>query len=94
MEVAQVLLEAHQVLHHPLQVMIFSNEEGRCIGSKAVFEGLSQQVLRSITNQGGKVTSRRNRIYRGNPARLGPAKYASGDIAGYLELHIEQGPVL
>src|SRR5258708_30873535 len=39
-EVAQVLAEKHITLRHPLEVIIFPNEEGEMTGSQALSKGL------------------------------------------------------
>jgi N-carbamoyl-L-amino-acid hydrolase len=93
-EVAQTLRERQQSLRHPLQVIIFENEEGRCIGSKAIFEGLPNSVLDSMTNQSGRTVRAGIRFIGGDPSRLKLARRQPGSIAGYLELHVEQGGIL
>jgi N-carbamoyl-L-amino-acid hydrolase len=92
-EVAQRLAEAKVTLKHPLQVIVFQNEEGGTIGSEAIGEGLSDQVL-SLTSQSGKTIREGIKILGGDPARMAEVRRFPGSIAGYLELHIEQGGIL
>src|ERR1051325_6081888 len=51
-EVAQILAEKRIALHHPLEVIIFQNEEGGTIGSESLGEGLSSIQLDRISNSG------------------------------------------
>jgi len=44
-EVAQVLNEKHAALRHPLEIILFQNEEGGPIGSQALGEGLERNAL-------------------------------------------------
>jgi N-carbamoyl-L-amino-acid hydrolase len=89
-EVAQVLHEKQITLRHPLEVIIFQNEEGGTIGSQALSEGLDEKHLNLISNS-GKTIREGTRIVGGDPDRLASARRQSGSIAGYFELHIEQG---
>lgn len=92
-EVAQVLAENHLTLRHPLQVMIFQNEEAVTVGSRAVGSGLEDKLLSSVS-WSGKTIRDGTRFIGGDPDRLAQARRQPGSIAGYLELHIEQGGTL
>jgi N-carbamoyl-L-amino-acid hydrolase len=92
-EVAQTLREKNIVLRHPLQVVIFENEEGGTIGSHAMALGLDQKQLESISFSGKSVRDG-IRFLGGNPEQLSHPERQPGSIAGYLELHIEQGGIL
>jgi N-carbamoyl-L-amino-acid hydrolase len=92
-EVAQTLAENKVQLRHTLEVVIFQNEEGGTIGSAAIARGLTEKDLDIVTNS--KKTIREGiRFIGGDPDRLTSALRKKGDIAAYLELHIEQGGVL
>jgi beta-ureidopropionase / N-carbamoyl-L-amino-acid hydrolase len=92
-EVAQTLDENNVRLRHSLEVVLFQNEEGGTIGSLAISRGLSEKDLNLVTNS--KKTIREGiRFIGGDPDRLATAVRKKGDIAGYLELHIEQGGIL
>jgi len=92
-EVAQTLAENNVRLEHPLEVIIFQNEEGGTIGSAAISRGLSEKDLNIVTNS--KKTIREGiKFIGGDPDRLASIVRKKGDLAGYLELHIEQGGVL
>jgi N-carbamoyl-L-amino-acid hydrolase len=92
-EVAQTLHENGVNLRHPLQVIIFQNEEGGTIGSQAISSGLDEHILK-LGSQSGKTMSEGTKLVGGDPTRLAEAKRQPGSIAGYLELHIEQGGTL
>ena len=92
-EVAQTLQEKQITLRHPLEVLIFQNEEGGTIGSQALGEGLDEKHLNLVSNS-GKTIREGTRIVGGDPDRLASAKRQPGSIAGYFELHIEQGGTL
>jgi len=89
-EVAQALQEKQITLRHPLEVIIFQNEEGGTIGSQALGEGLSEKML-NLVSQSGKSIREGTRAVGGNPDQLATVKRQPGSIAGYFELHIEQG---
>jgi N-carbamoyl-L-amino-acid hydrolase len=89
-EVAETLAAAGTSLRHPLEVLIFSNEEGGTIGSHAITDGLPAAEL-ARTSQSGKTFAEGIRFLGGDPDRLDAVRRSRGDIAAYLELHIEQG---
>jgi N-carbamoyl-L-amino-acid hydrolase len=92
-EVAQTLAENNVALRHPLEVIIFQNEEGGTIGSHAIAKGLTEKELNLVTNS--KKTIREGiRFIGGDPDKLASIVRKPGDIAAYVELHIEQGGVL
>ena len=92
-EVAQTLSENNVQLRHPLEVVIFQNEEGGTIGSAAISRGLTDKDLEIVTNS--KKTIREGiKFIGGDPGALASVVRKKGDLAGYLELHIEQGGIL
>ena len=92
-EVAQTLAENNVRLKHPLEVVIFQDEEGGTIGSAAISRGLTEKDLNIVTNS--KKTIREGiKFIGGDPDQLTSVVRKKGDIAGYLELHIEQGGIL
>jgi N-carbamoyl-L-amino-acid hydrolase len=92
-EVAQTLAENNVRLRHPLEVVLFQNEEGGTIGSHALAKGLSEKELNLVTNS--KKTIREGiKFIGGNPDQLAGVVRKKGDIAAYVELHIEQGGIL
>src|SRR5262245_57322870 len=94
-EVAQLLAERRSPLRHPLQVVIFQNEEGGTVGSRALGEGLlpTDKFLNTTTNS-GKTVREGITFIGGDVERMATARRAPSSIAGYFELHIEQGGTL
>jgi N-carbamoyl-L-amino-acid hydrolase len=92
-EVAQTLAENNVRLRHPLEVVIFQNEEGGTVGSAAIARGLTEKDLGHVANS-GKTVREGIRLIGGDPDKLAGAVRRKGDLAGYVELHIEQGGVL
>src|SRR5690349_13611842 len=92
-EVAQSLGEQGITTRHPLQVVIWQNEEGGLYGSRAVSGQLTAEELQNVSRS-GKTIANGIKFLGGDPSRLPEARRAKGDIAGYLELHIEQGGTL
>ncbi|HYN81290.1 MAG TPA: M20 family metallo-hydrolase, partial [Gemmatimonadaceae bacterium] len=92
-EVAETLAENNVRLRHPLEVVLFQNEEGGTIGSAAIAKGLTEKDLNIVTNS--KKTIREGiKFIGGDPDNLASALRNKGDLAGYVELHIEQGGLL
>ncbi len=92
-EVAQVLNERHVTLRHPLEVIVFENEEGTMLGSSAIGSRIDAARLASVS-QSGKTVHDGIRFLGGDPDRLAEVRRAPGSIEAYVELHIEQGGVL
>src|SRR5438045_8351694 len=78
---------------HSLQVVIWQNEEGGLYGSRAVSGQLTPEELQNVSRS-GKTIAEGITFLGGDPQRLATARRARGDIAGYLELHVEQGGTL
>jgi N-carbamoyl-L-amino-acid hydrolase len=89
-EVAQTLAEGHVALRHPLEVLIFQNEEGGLQGSRAISGELREEDLNQ-TARSGKTLREGIAFIGGDPNRLAAVRRKSSDIFAYLELHIEQG---
>ena len=97
-EVAQTLADAGAALRHPLEVMVFTNEEGTgfhrwLLGSRAV-AGLWEPEDFAAVGDDGVVLSARLSDIGGNISRIAEARRRPDELACYLELHIEQGPTL
>ena len=93
LEVIEVLNEKKITTTHPLEVIVFGNEEGGLIGSKAMVGKLSQAGLEQIS-QSGLVMGEGIRAIGGDPADIGSAERKKGDLHAWLELHIEQGGIM
>jgi beta-ureidopropionase / N-carbamoyl-L-amino-acid hydrolase len=89
-EVVKTLTEKGIQTDHPLEVIIFTNEEGGVVGSRALVGALSQEALQVVSNAG--ITQAEGiQLLGGNPDRIPELKRNPGDLAAFLELHIEQG---
>ena len=92
-EVAQTLAENNVTLRHPVEVVIFQNEEGGLIGSRAIDGELTEKEL-DLVSRSDKTIRDGIKFIGGDPTRLSEVRRNKGDIAAYLELHIEQGGTL
>jgi N-carbamoyl-L-amino-acid hydrolase len=92
-EIAQTFAEHGVVTRHPLQIVIWQNEEGGLYGSRAVSGQLTADELKNVSTS-GKTIADGIRFIGGDPSRIGEARRTKGDIAAYFELHIEQGGLL
>ncbi|HSE34267.1 MAG TPA: Zn-dependent hydrolase [Pyrinomonadaceae bacterium] len=92
-EVAQTLADNTDTTRHPLELVIFQNEEGGLIGSRAMDGELTEREL-DLVSRSGKTIREGITYLGGEPTRLASVRRKRGDIAGYLELHIEQGGTL
>jgi N-carbamoyl-L-amino-acid hydrolase len=92
-EVAERLAEGGQALRHPLEVILWANEEGGTIGSHAMASGLTEKQLGLMTNS-GKTVRDGIAFIGGDPSKLAQPLRKRGDLTAYLELHIEQGGLL
>ena len=98
LEVAQVLHEAGIELVRPLRVIDFLSEEPSdfgafFVGSQALVGSLSAAELAAKNAQGETLKDAIGRV-GGRPDALGRPLVQPEELAGFLELHIEQGPVL
>ena len=92
-EVAQILAENKIKLRHDLQVIIFQNEEGGTIGSHMLGTGFDDKLL-NLKSQSGKTIREGTQFIGGDLSKLAQAQRQPSSIAGYFELHIEQGATL
>lgn len=92
-EVAHTLQDAGQVTRHPLEFVVFSNEENGKSGSKAMAGELDAEALASKTHIGISIAEGMRAI-GGEPDRLESVRRVQGSVAAFLELHIEQGAIL
>ena len=98
LEVAEALAEQRVSLRHPLEVVDFLAEEPSpygpsCVGSRAMAGALTSEMLEAKAPDGSTLAEGIRRV-GGDPDRLAGCRRQPGDIAGFFELHIEQGPIL
>ncbi len=89
-EVARTLEERGHTTRHPLEVIIFQNEEGGTIGSRAFVGHLPDKDLDQVAKS-GKTLRDGIKFIGGDPTKLSTLHWKTGDYAAYVELHIEQG---
>jgi allantoate deiminase len=88
------LLRLGIALPFHVDVIGFSDEEGvrfqsTYLGSKAVAGLITDEDMKLVDEVGVTLAQA-----VGNPAKLPATRYAAGELLGYVEAHIEQGPVL
>ena len=96
-EVVQTLADAGITTRHPLEVVIWANEEGVAFGkglwgSRAAAGKLDPGELDDVSNGVKKADA--VRAIGGDPDRIDEAQRAHGSFLAYLELHVEQGGIL
>ncbi|WP_028885294.1 allantoate amidohydrolase [Teredinibacter turnerae] len=97
-EVVELLKTEDVTLPFHIDVVGFGDEEGvrfgtTLLGSAAV-AGRWQNDWFNLTDENGVTLAEAFRQFGLNPEEIGSANRAKDDIKAYLELHIEQGPVL
>ncbi|MFQ5876675.1 MAG: Zn-dependent hydrolase [Acidobacteriota bacterium] len=92
-ECARVLHDRGFTTRHPLEVVVFADEEGGLVGSRAMIGDLTGEAL-DVVSHGGRTVREGLRAIGGDPDRLGEARRRKGEIEAFLELHIEQGSIL
>jgi N-carbamoyl-L-amino-acid hydrolase len=93
LEVIEILNENKITTNHPLEVIIFADEEGSMVGSKALTSIISAPILAQKSHTELTVAEG-VKVIKGNPENLDSCLRQKGDIHAFLELHIEQGGVL
>ena len=93
LEVVKTLQEAGLRTRHPLEVVIFVNEEGGKTGSRVMAGEFQARELALETASGFTIGEGIRRL-GGDPTRLAEGRREVGSVAGFLELHIEQGAIL
>jgi N-carbamoyl-L-amino-acid hydrolase len=92
-ECVQVLEENSVETRHPLEVIVFTDEEGGLIGSKAIIGTLTSEAL-EVTSHSGKTVREGILAIGGNPDALDNTVRKKGELKAFIEIHIEQGSTL
>lgn len=92
-EVARTLWEKRVTTRHPIEVVIFQNEEGGTVGSRLMAAGMSDAELDRVARS-GKTLREGIALLGGDVSRLAEARRKPGELHCYFELHIEQGGYL
>ncbi|WP_034408317.1 Zn-dependent hydrolase [Comamonas thiooxydans] len=98
LEVAHALQDADITLKHPFEVIDFLCEEPSdygisCVGSRAMAGQLSADMLAARDDQGDTLCQALQRL-GARPEALAEADRRQDGFAAFVELHIEQGPML
>lgn len=97
-EVAATLTQHKVQLERPLEVIDFMSEEPSdygisCVGSRAMAGALSAEML-NAKNENAETLAQGLRRAGAKPDSLVEAVRDPGSVRAFVELHIEQGPVL
>ena len=92
-EVAEIIQERNLEMRHPIEVVVFADEEGGLVGSRAMIGKMTDAALDVVSHSGMTVREGIRHI-GGDPDRLDEAERKPGDIHAFIELHIEQGAIL
>jgi len=87
-------LEEHKIkTKHPLEFIVFSNEEGVLLGSRALTGAFEKEAL-GVTNSTGYTNAEGIDRLGGNSKKIFEVKRQKRSFHAFVELHIEQGGVL
>jgi allantoate deiminase len=94
----QALQDARRRLAFAVEVLAFADEEGlrfgsTYLGSRAIAGRLGDEDLRR-TDADGVTMTEAIRAFGGQPERISEDRWDGPRPLGYVEVHIEQGPVL
>ena len=92
LEAMQRIIETNTKTKHPLEVVIFSNEEGGLYGSLAFTGKMTDGHLGAISNSGLTIAEGIDAI--GGDSKNANKAHYTDPIAAFIELHIEQGGFL
>ncbi|MGE6609628.1 allantoate amidohydrolase [Peribacillus sp. NPDC076916] len=98
-EVVQTLKDNGIILYNPIEVVGFCDEEGvrfhsTFLGSKAIAGTFTAEDLERADEQGITIAEALKGIGIADPYAYKKASRTPEELLAYLELHIEQGPVL
>jgi len=93
LECIEILNEQKVTTLHPLEVIIFSDEEGGLVGSRAIIGDLTEDALKVVSHTGKTIREGIVAI-GGDPEKLTEVQRKPAEILAFLELHIEQGGIL
>jgi allantoate deiminase len=94
----QALHDVGRHLPFAIEVIAFADEEGlrfgsTYLGSRALAGSLAPSDL-NLVDSHGVTLAQAITDFGGDPARISDDRWSNGELLGYVEPHIEQGPVL
>ena len=92
-EALETILDNKIITSHPLELIIFTNEEGGVFGSRALAGKLNTDALEIKTASGFTNGEGVDKL-GGNQKRIFEVTKSSNDYHAFVELHIEQGNIL
>ena len=99
LETARMLHDEGFVPQCPIEFVALPEEEGArfgggLMGSRAMCGKLTQEEVETYKDWDGVSIAEAMTGYGLDPAKIADAKRAPGEIGTFIELHIEQGPIL
>ncbi|MEO1520219.1 MAG: M20 family metallo-hydrolase, partial [Cyanobacteria bacterium J06633_2] len=92
-EVVRALKFNHITLNHPVEVIVFTDEENTMIGGKAI-AGTHHSDPAYYQQKDGLTIQERLKRVGGDWEAIATARRNRDDMAAFVELHVEQGGVL
>jgi N-carbamoyl-L-amino-acid hydrolase len=92
-EVVRVFNENHIRLEHPIEVIVFTDEERSVLGCKAMAGEVKEDASYYGRLDGTAIQPCLEKI-GGDWSKISTAKRTQTEIAAFVELHVEQGGVL
>lgn len=99
LEIARIIKEKHLKFKYPIEIMAINDEEGvrfggGFLGSRALIGDLTIDELYSMKDNQNITLADAMIEHNFNPKNIYDAARKKDDIRAFLELHIEQGPIL
>ncbi|HOR54372.1 MAG TPA: Zn-dependent hydrolase [Synergistales bacterium] len=99
LEVLRCLEERGVRTAHPVEMIAMIEEEGGRFGagflsSRAMTRGVTREELEQRKDEDGVTLAEALTRFGFDPARIAEARRKPGEVRAFLEMHIEQGPVL
>lgn len=98
LEVVQTMTEQNIVPNMPIEIVAFSDEEGcrfnkGLFGVRGILGKLDDGELERTDKNG--ITRKEAMVHFGcDPTKFKESEYPEGSISAFIEMHIEQGPIL
>ncbi|MCB8758336.1 Zn-dependent hydrolase [Planktothrix agardhii] len=93
-EVVHTLKNHNLQLHHPLEVIVFADEESTMIGAQAIAGTVLLDAPDRYQSKAGESIQGCLARVGGNWDNLATARRSRADMVAFVELHVEQGAIL